>query len=135
MNIDDFQPTEIQWCDVCRKHESGKCDGCGERFQATEAHYRSQSYHFHPATIQGVSGTRAVHKTLCVNCYREDYRAVFRSDPPPLPDRGVDPKFFAAQQLEKRKIEAVERLRALFAKDADPAAAKELSDLLYNSVR
>ena len=88
MMIDDCQPTEVEWCDTCRSHVQGCCDGCKRPWARGERHYRSQSYHYHPAGVGGISGTRGVNKELCVDCYRLDHAAVYPALPvPPLPDR------------------------------------------------
>lgn len=88
MTIDAFQPQEVRWCDTCRTHEAGHCDGCGDQFRAREHRYRSQSHHFHPAGVGGQPGLYAIHKTLCVDCYRVDHARVYPGvTVPDLPDR------------------------------------------------
>lgn len=100
----------VQWCNECRAHKDGHCDGCGREFLRGESWYRSQTFHYHPAAIEGKAGVRAVNKQLCVECYREDHKKAYPEAPvPDLPDRGVDPKFHAAQRTEhaRQKIAAV----------------------------
>ncbi len=82
--IDNFQPQEVEWCDTCRAHKSGHCDGCEKQFEDREQQYRSQSYHFHPASIDGVPGTYAIHKALCLECYREDWKKVYPKEEIPV---------------------------------------------------
>lgn len=89
MMIDDVQPNEdLQWCDTCRDHVPGTCDACRRPFERGEATYKSQSFHIHPASIAGISGTRSIHKALCVDCYRIDFAKVYpKLEVPTLPDR------------------------------------------------
>ncbi|HKT90077.1 MAG TPA: hypothetical protein VJQ59_16650 [Candidatus Sulfotelmatobacter sp.] len=94
----------MQWCEVCRVHKDGHCDACGAAFLHNERRYRSQTFHYHPAAIEGVAGTRAVQKELCIDCYRDDHAKAYPGSPvPDLPDRGVDPKFHAAMRTEKHR--------------------------------
>lgn len=94
----------MQWCDVCRTHKDGCCGNCGEPFMRTEQRYRSQSFHYHPASLGGVAGVRSVQKELCVACYRIDFANVYpEAALPDLPDRGVDPRFHAAQRREEER--------------------------------
>jgi hypothetical protein len=77
MMIEDFKPEEVEWCDTCRPHLQGKCDGCHTKFEVGEPGYRSQSHHFHPGSVDGVPGTYAIHKHLCLACYRKDFKHVY----------------------------------------------------------
>lgn len=123
-------PSEYQWCEICRKHQDGHCDGCGAAFLSGERRYRSQSVHYHPASIGGKEGTRAVQKELCVECYRADHRAVYPNHPvPDLPDRGVDPKFHAAQQAERKRRAAADALKRAQAAGLDVSELSELVSL------
>lgn len=97
MHIADVMPGEdLQWCIPCREwkenHVDNTCDGCFSPLLPGESTYKSQSYHLHPAAIGGVSGVRAVHKNLCVECYRKDHKFVYPNQPvPELPDRPQQP--------------------------------------------
>lgn len=82
--IDNFQPQEVEWCDTCRGHKAGNCDGCGQEFEDGEHRYRSQSFHYHPASIDGVPGSYAIHKALCLECYREDFKNVYPKEEVPV---------------------------------------------------
>lgn len=125
MLIDDFKPADVEWCEVCRPHVPGHCDGCGSRFQATDQRYQSQSHHFHPGSIAGIAATIAIHKHLCVDCYRKDHEAVYKRPAPPLPDRGMDPRFYWQNELERKKQGYRDALSA-----ATPEAKQKLEELL-----
>ena len=84
MRIDDFKPEEVEWCDTCRSHKNGCCDGCGKEFKAEDAKYHSQSHHFHPGSVAGVPGTIAIHKELCLDCYRKDWKKVYPKEKLPV---------------------------------------------------
>lgn len=104
MTIAEFSPEEVAWCETCRPHVNGHCDGCGLEFDPTDMQYQSQSFHYHPRSVAGTPGTVSVQKGLCVDCYRKDHAAVYPNHPvPPLPDRGMDPAFFALQQIAKAR--------------------------------
>ena len=110
MLIDEFKPTDVEWCDTCRPHVDGACDGCHTPFTATDQRYRSQSHHFHPREVAGVPGFTGIHKLLCVDCYRIDHERVTKETAPPLPNRGQDPAFWALQRIEKERAYALELL-------------------------
>ena len=96
---DQLQDEEFQWCETCRGHIDGTCDVCRRRFESGEASYRSQSFHVHPAMVGGVSGTRAIHKRLCVDCYRVDHAKTYPNQKvPDLPD------FFPAVETPLQKL-------------------------------
>lgn len=126
---------DIQWCDVCRSHVANACDDCHTPFSKGQTRYRSQTYHFHPATIGGVAGTRAVQKELCVDCYRKDYAKAYPNEPvPELPDTGVDANFHAAQVRERK----LNNLLALINKCVPPLTegeATQLSNTIKNLER
>lgn len=84
MLIEDFKPQEVEWCDGCRDHVSGQCDVCQRPFPAGQTQYRSQSHHFHPAHIEGIPGTFAIQKLLCLDCYRLDWQKVYPKEPIPV---------------------------------------------------
>ena len=110
----------VKWCDVCRGHVDGECDGCHIKFLHNEHWYRSQTYHYHPATVEGVAGTRAVQKALCVECYRADHAKAYPDlQVPDLPDRGVDPRFHAAQKMELNRERVKKLLESLTAAPED----------------
>lgn len=82
MQIADFAPQEVLWCDTCRGHIPGTCDGCHEPIAGG---YRSQSYHYHPMSVAGVGGTVAIHKSLCKECYWQDMKRVYPTATYPFP--------------------------------------------------
>lgn len=93
MTIDSFQPQDVLWCDTCRAHLDGHCDGCHRKFEPGEMQYLSQSHHFHPIHLNLLSGSAGVNKVLCVDCYRLDFHAVYPNEiVPPLPDRPGSPE-------------------------------------------
>jgi hypothetical protein len=84
MQIEDYKPQDVEWCDTCREHETGKCDGCKKAFDSQEQKYRSQSFHYHPVHIDGSPGTYGIHKTLCLECYRKDWKKVYPKEKLPV---------------------------------------------------
>jgi hypothetical protein len=82
MLIEDFQPEGVQWCDICRTHQSGHCDGCQKPVTIQDS-YRSQSHHFHPTNIDGNPGHFGINKILCRECYLKDFAAVYPNEPLP----------------------------------------------------
>lgn len=117
----------IEWCDVCRGYKPGHCDDCHDKFLPSEPHYRSQTFHFHPATVGGVSGTRSVQKELCVECYRKDFAKAHPGlEVPDLPNRGVDPKFHAAQRTERNREIAQGLIGRLRLQGVEPATDVDL---------
>ena len=135
MNIDDFKPVDVQWCETCASHVSGECDGCHVLFEDGETQYRSQSHHFHPKSIEGVGGTVAIHKKLCVDCYRKDFERVYQQPAPPLPDRGMDPKFFAGQQRAKVRKRVAEVVSAAVDRPLEADEARYLRELAERAIR
>jgi len=104
----------VQWCDTCRGHKGDHCDDCHQAFLPSEPRYRSQTYHYHPAAIEGVAGVRSVQKELCVECYRLDHAKAYPNlAVPDLPDRGVDARFHAAQRTEANRAKLTEMIDAL----------------------
>lgn len=77
MNIDDYQPQDVLWCDVCRNHKTNTCDSCGEPFNQERIPHRSQSFHYHPSYVDGTPGSYAIHKQLCRACYIIDHENVY----------------------------------------------------------
>lgn len=113
MFVADFADNpDFSWCPICRSHKDGHCDGpCGRKFLPAERRYRSQSHHLHPFVNEfGKDGARAINQEFCVDCYRKDYAIVFpNAEQPDLPDRGIDPKFHAAQR-QARRIEEIQKI-------------------------
>lgn len=84
MQVEDYKPQAVEWCDTCREHETGKCDGCKKVFDSQEHKYRSQSFHYHPTNIDGTPGTYGIHKALCLECYRVDWKKVYPKEKLPV---------------------------------------------------
>lgn len=126
----------VQWCKECKVHEDGKCDGCHNPFVAGERIYRSQSYHYHPGAVNGVSGTRAVQKELCIDCYRKDHAEVYpNQEVPDLPDRGVDANYHAAQRTERKRQRMAELISLAQAGVLTPEQAAELNAVVNVGLR
>lgn len=126
----------VQWCEVCKQHETGKCDGCHVPFSAGEQIYRSQTFHYHPASIGGVAGVRSVQKELCVECYRADHALAYPNNAvPDLPDRGVDPNYHAAQRTERRRKRIGEILTKASTAALLPEEASELNEIAKIGLR
>lgn len=120
MTIDNFQPQDVLWCDVCRAHKQGCCDGCGRKFE-NEAQYKSQSHHFHPIHLNGQSGSAGINKILCVDCYRLDFAAVYPNEKvPPLPDRPGAAKVPPSKAGPATHVPAPEIAKASPASQAPP---------------
>lgn len=123
---DEFSQSVV-WCNDCRNYIPNTCDDCHTPFVESEPRYRSQTFHIHPAAVGGQTGYRSVQKQLCVVCYRIDFAKAHPGlEVPDLPDRGVDPKFHAAQRTERRRVtlnSIVERLRS------DPDKSRKMDGL------
>ena len=76
MRIDDNKPEGVQWCDTCRPHKAGECDGCHQPF-AGKRMYQAASQHYHPGGVNGVAGMRAIYGDLCRECYLVDFKKVY----------------------------------------------------------
>jgi hypothetical protein len=84
MQIEDFKPQDVEWCETCQAHKTNHCDGCGEKFEDGQQKYRSQSFHHHPGSVDGTPGTYAIHKALCLACYRKDWKKVYPKEKLPV---------------------------------------------------
>lgn len=83
MLIDQFEPKDVKWCEICSDYEVGKCGNCKQPL-VTAASYRSQSFHYHPTNIDGTPGTYGIQKVLCLDCYRKDWTRVYPNEPLPV---------------------------------------------------
>jgi hypothetical protein len=126
MLIEDYAPTDVEWCEICRQHNSGECDACHSQFEPGETKYRSSSHHFHPGSVAGEPGMLAIHKELCVDCYRADFRGVYRKDPPPLPDRGADPRHWHFKHIAEKRREMFDLARGSELSPEDQARLNEV---------
>ena len=82
-------------CPVCTGRDGRRadaegvtCDGCEEPIPAypeVPAGYQSQSItHWHHVSVGGVSGFQPLHDTLCLECYREDWKKVYPDEDLPV---------------------------------------------------
>ena len=86
--IDDNKPECVEWCDTCRPHKPGCCDGCHQPF-AGKRMYRGASQHYHPGAVNGVPGMRAIFGDLCRECYLQDFAKVYPKEKLPYLPKDV----------------------------------------------
>jgi hypothetical protein len=83
LRIDDNKPEGVQWCDTCRPHKSGHCDGCHQPLAGKRV-YQSASQHYHPGAVNGVAGMRAIFGDECRECYLAGFAKVYPGKPLPV---------------------------------------------------
>lgn len=86
-----YLPDSCPICAEWRAKRQGRprvCDECSESIPAYENMtdgYQAQSIdHNHMKMIGGMTGVMVVKKTLCLECYRKDFAAIYPNEELPV---------------------------------------------------
>ncbi len=79
-------------CEHCAASRLFHCDSCHEPIGSYEnmgghGFQSPKPHHWHLRPVEGVSGRQSVHRSLCLECYRKDFVAVYPNEPVPVAPR------------------------------------------------